>query len=172
MTRMSIYAAPDILLQLKRPTIVYSPSLIAATVESEFNIPAGQLWFKTNAPQFSIARYAFLYIMQNKLGLEPNIIRVIYGAKHDKCYQARLTIQNILDSKTPRHTYIKVIKIRDKIKQWDLTEISQKLELYCAGLAEAQAQHKSMLEYRIREALAIQQKNAQSVMEQAELSEQ
>lgn len=172
MNDVSFYAVPDLIMQQKNPDIIYSPSLIAMNVEFEFNIPYGNLWLKTRSNQFSIARYAFLYILQKKLGLEPAIIRLVYPAKHDNCYQARLVVQNILDTKTPRHHYIKIKKLIDKIKQWDLTEITTQVELVCAQIAKEQAYRRTLLNHFIQRAQSMKQLNANDVMEQAELSEQ
>lgn len=168
MNKVSIYAIPDLVSQKHFPEVIYSPSLIAGNIEFEFNIPYGNLWLKTRSNQFSIARYAFLYILQIKLGLEPAIIKLVYGAKHDKCYQARLVIQNILDTKTPRHQYIKIKKIMDKIKKWDITEITQKVESEYAKIAEDQAYRSTLLKHFIQRAQSTKQLNANTATAQAE----
>lgn len=171
MNNVSIYALPDLLLRKNNPDIIYTPSLIERTVEFEFNIPYGKLWFKTRSVQFSIARYSFLYILQIKIGLEPAIIRAIYGVKHDKCYQARHVIQNILDTKTPRHHYVKIKKLLDKIKRWDISEITLQMELLYAGDAELPVSKKTLKRF-IEDAHQSKQQNAPIAIKQAELNEQ
>lgn len=166
----SIYALPDLIIQMKSPDIIWSPSLLQAKVENVFNIPIGGLWTKTRSPQFAIARYTFLNILQLKFGMDPALIRIIYGLRYDTCWQARHVIEDILKSKTPRHYYIKIEKLNLKVRKWDLTEISQKLELLFADNATVPVQQRSILTRSMAKALFTTQLNARLVTDPEELT--
>lgn len=169
--KTSIYALPDIIMQLKSPDVIWSPSMLQAKIENDFNIPLGMLWLKTRAPQFAIARYTFLYILQTKMGIEPALISIIYGNKrvdHVKCWNARKEIKNILSTKTPRHYYIKIDKLIQKVKKWDVTELTQKLELQFANHAVVRDVSRNTLKRYMEKAQYTAELNAKIATEPEE----
>jgi len=166
--KTSIYALPDIITQLKSPDVIWSPSMLLTRIENLFNIPIGSIWLKTRSPQYSLSRYTFLYILQIKMGIDPALIRIIYGVKHDQCWQARQSIGNILSTKTPRHYYIKIEKLNSKIRRWEITEISQKLESLFAENAKVLDSRKNTLRRCMAKAQFTEQSNARLVTQPEE----
>lgn len=143
-------------IRLDSDDLIFTPSLVEVLIEREFRIP-GLLWYKNRSPRYSIARFIFIYILQEKMKITPEIIRAIYGTSHCMCNHAMKTISNILDTKTPRHYYIIIDKIVKKIKKWDISEIILKLELRPAKNATAEAYRKNTLELSTRRAISTRQ---------------
>ena len=159
--------------ELEEKDIVWTPSLIKTKVESEFGIPEGFLFLRTRTPKFAIARFTYLYVLQEKLKIEPAVLRIIYGLKHDTCWYAReKAIPAILESKHPRNYYIMITNILKKIVLWDLTEVSTLLASKYAESAKVTEYSRNSLERSILVAQSTKQLDASHAMEQAELSEQ
>lgn len=159
--------------ELDENDIVWTPSLIQKKVENEFGIPEGYLFLKTRSRKFAIARFTYLYVLQEKLKIEPAVLRIIHGLKHDTCWYAReRAIPAILESKYPRHLYIMISNILKKIVLWDLTEVQTILASKYAESAKVTEYSRNSLERSILVAQSTKQLNANPVMEQDELSEQ
>lgn len=165
--QISWMAVPGV--KFEQADIIWTPSTIIYIIEKEFHIP-GQLFFKSRSPKYSFPRFLLSYILINKFKLSPEILGIMYGIRHDLVWHGCKTIQNTLDSKTPKYNYIRCTKILQRIKKWDISEIILKLELIPAATASHAAIRNNILEQSMAVAQSTRQSDVKDVMVQEELS--
>ncbi len=166
MQTVSFMAIPAI--RLDNNDIIYTPSLIKMMIENEFMIP-GMMFRKNRSRNLSYARFLFGYILNQKMKLSPEMITKLYGIKHDSLWYGNIQINNILETRTPKHYYIKIDKLIKKVRRWEIDEIIPMLELNYVNHASAKALRKSTLERCIRVAQSTKQKPVLTATEPEEL---
>lgn len=166
--QISFMAIPGV--RIEQADIIWSPSTLILKIEHEFHIQ-GRLFFKSKSPQYSLPRFLFTYILEKKMKLSPDIIDTIYDIDHAKCWHARKTIKNMLDSKTPKYNYIRCSKIIQSINKWDVTEIVEQLEFKSKSVSNVQVTQrwKNTLEQSMAVAQSTRQLSAVDATEQKEL---